>query len=79
MFSADEMNTVSLLLLHRETGKETLGFNLPDSITQWTVEGVELSSRTGMCVANPHSFTVTKEFFLKVRLPYQAVRGTLSW
>ena len=50
-------------------------FDLPESITTWSVDAVELSDINGMCVAESHSFTVFKYYFIKLRLPYKAVRG----
>nr|XP_026646509.1 complement C4 isoform X2 [Zonotrichia albicollis] len=46
----------------------------PDSITTWEVQAISISPEKGFCVADPHSFTVFKDFFVSLRLPYSVRR-----
>ena len=48
---------------------------MPHQITTWSVEAVELSDSNSLCIAKPYDFTVFKKNFLKIAMPYQAVRG----
>ncbi|XP_061077546.1 complement C3-like [Conger conger] len=48
---------------------------LKDSITTWEVTAISLSKDYGICVADPFEMTVRKNFFIKLKLPYAAVRN----
>jgi hypothetical protein len=48
---------------------------MPDSITTWSVEAVGMHTENGFCVAEPADFAVQKNLHMKVRLPFEAVRG----
>ncbi|KAM5146274.1 complement C5 [Mantella aurantiaca] len=55
-------------------GDKNVPISLPDSLTTWEVQGVGMSDK-GICVADPLTFTVFKDLFLDVQLPYSVVRG----
>ncbi|NXE82773.1 CO4 protein, partial [Cochlearius cochlearius] len=46
----------------------------PDSITTWEVQAISISPQKGFCIADPHTFTVFKDFFVSLRLPYSVRR-----
>ncbi|NXW64348.1 CO4 protein, partial [Eurystomus gularis] len=46
----------------------------PDSITTWEVQAISISPQKGFCIADPHTFTVFKDFFISLRLPYSVRR-----
>uniref|UniRef100_A0A3P9A4R0 Anaphylatoxin-like domain-containing protein n=1 Tax=Esox lucius TaxID=8010 RepID=A0A3P9A4R0_ESOLU len=48
---------------------------LPDSITSWQITAISLSKTHGICVADPLSLIVRKNFFIDLKLPYSAVRN----
>jgi uncharacterized protein YfaS (alpha-2-macroglobulin family) len=56
-------------------GKGSVRFTMPDSITTWSVEAVGMHDAKGFCVAEPADFAVRKDLHMKVRLPFEAVRG----
>ncbi|KAM8972764.1 complement C3-like isoform 2-T2 [Pelodytes ibericus] len=49
--------------------------SLPDSITTWEFVAIGMSPTTGICVAPSFNYTVRKQFFLDLRLPYSVVRN----
>ncbi|XP_028279900.1 complement C3-like isoform X2 [Parambassis ranga] len=57
-----------------ETTSISKGVPLPGSITTWQFTGISLSRTRGICVGEPMSVIVKKEFFIDLRLPYSAVR-----
>uniref|UniRef100_A0A4W5QFS4 Uncharacterized protein n=1 Tax=Hucho hucho TaxID=62062 RepID=A0A4W5QFS4_9TELE len=48
---------------------------LPDSITSWQITAIGLSKTHGICVSEPLTLIVWKNFFLDLKLPYSAVRN----
>ncbi|XP_073455652.1 complement C5 [Aquarana catesbeiana] len=56
------------------SSSKKVDISLPDSLTTWEVQGVSMSDK-GICVADPLTFTVFKDLFLDVQLPYSVVRG----
>ncbi|XP_039628328.1 complement C3-like [Polypterus senegalus] len=54
---------------------------LKDSITTWEILAISISPRKegrpplGICVAQPFEITVSKKFFIDLRLPYSVVRN----
>ncbi|XP_028257105.1 complement C3a.1 isoform X2 [Parambassis ranga] len=57
-----------------ETTSISKSVPLPDSITTWQFTGISLSRTHGICVGEPMSVIVKKDFFIDLRLPYSAVR-----
>uniref|UniRef100_A0A3P9A5N0 Anaphylatoxin-like domain-containing protein n=1 Tax=Esox lucius TaxID=8010 RepID=A0A3P9A5N0_ESOLU len=55
--------------------KQTYDIYLPDSITSWQITAISLSKTHGICVADPLSLIVRKNFFIDLKLPYSAVRN----
>ncbi|XP_067661665.1 complement C3-like [Haliotis asinina] len=51
-----------------------LNWTLPDSLTTWRMHAVGVSSRRGLCVSEAVDFTVRKEFFVDIHMPYKVVR-----
>ncbi|XP_048245098.1 complement C3-like [Haliotis rufescens] len=51
-----------------------LNWTLPDSLTTWRMHAVGVSSRRGVCVSKALDFTVSKEFFVDIHMPYKVVR-----
>uniref|UniRef100_A0A8C7GJ86 Complement C3 n=1 Tax=Oncorhynchus kisutch TaxID=8019 RepID=A0A8C7GJ86_ONCKI len=49
--------------------------DLPDSITSWQITAIGLSKTHGICVSEPLTLIVRKNFFLDLKLPYSAVRN----
>ena len=56
------------------SGKATLKLTVPDSITTWMLRAVAISQDKGLGVAET-SLTAFQPFFLKLDLPYAAIRG----
>ena len=54
---------------------KTMNVFLKDSITTWEILAVSLSSKKGICVADPYEVTVVQDFFIDLRLPYSVVRN----
>ncbi|XP_013986740.2 complement C3 isoform X1 [Salmo salar] len=48
---------------------------LPSSITSWQITAIGLSNTHGICVSEPLTLIVWKNFFLDLKLPYSAVRN----
>jgi CD109 antigen len=57
-----------------DSGKATLSYEAPDSITTWDLRAVALSPDKGLGIAEA-SLTVFQPFFLQADLPYSAIRG----
>ena len=57
-----------------DSGKATLTYEAPDSITTWDLRAVALSPENGLGIAEA-SLTVFQPFFLQADLPYSAIRG----
>ena len=57
------------------SGHGSVPVRFPDSITTWLVQAVGISSRSGMCVAEPYKVTVFRDFFIQLDLPYSVVLG----
>uniref|UniRef100_A0A4W5QFZ5 Anaphylatoxin-like domain-containing protein n=1 Tax=Hucho hucho TaxID=62062 RepID=A0A4W5QFZ5_9TELE len=53
----------------------TKSITLPDSITSWQITAIGLSKTHGICVSEPLTLIVWKNFFLDLKLPYSAVRN----
>uniref|UniRef100_A0AAZ3PED3 Anaphylatoxin-like domain-containing protein n=1 Tax=Oncorhynchus tshawytscha TaxID=74940 RepID=A0AAZ3PED3_ONCTS len=53
----------------------TKSIDLPDSITSWQITAIGLSKTHGICVSEPLTLIVRKNFFLDLKLPYSAVRN----
>uniref|UniRef100_UPI00358FBAE5 complement C3-like n=1 Tax=Myxine glutinosa TaxID=7769 RepID=UPI00358FBAE5 len=51
-------------------GKTIITKKMPDSITTWDIQAVEVSQSKGLCVGPSLELTVFKQFFLKVHTPY---------
>lgn len=49
-------------------------YRVPDSITKWDIQAITLHHVTGLCVLNPREIKVTKDIFLVIDMPYEAVR-----
>ncbi|XP_058146552.1 complement C3 isoform X1 [Dasypus novemcinctus] len=49
--------------------------NVPDSITTWQFVAVSLKAGRGVCVSDAFELTVTKPFFVDLKLPYSVVRN----
>jgi len=56
------------------SGKATLKLTVPDSITTWMLRAVAISQDKGLGVAET-SLKAFQPFFLKLDLPYSAIRG----
>ncbi|KAM9490571.1 complement C3-like isoform 1-T1 [Salvelinus alpinus] len=48
---------------------------LPGSITSWQITAIGLSKTHGICVSEPLTLIVWKNFFLDLKLPYSAIRN----
>ncbi|CAM9437423.1 unnamed protein product [Lampetra planeri] len=48
---------------------------LPDTITTWNMQAVSISKTRGVCLADPLLLVSTKDFFIKLHLPYSVKRG----
>lgn len=57
-----------------DSGKATLTYEAPDSITNWDLRAVAVSPDKGLGIAET-SVTVFQPFFLSADLPYAAIRG----
>ncbi|XP_009941067.2 complement C4-A [Opisthocomus hoazin] len=55
-------------------GKHSVHNLAPDSITTWEVQAISISPQKGFCIAEPHTFSVFKDFFVSLRLPYSIRR-----
>ncbi|XP_069738088.1 complement C4-B-like [Phaenicophaeus curvirostris] len=58
----------------KSPGKHRVQNFVPDSITTWEVQAISISPAKGFCIADPHSFTVFKDVFVSLRLPYSVKR-----
>ena len=56
------------------SGKATMEFTVPDTITTWMLRAVAISPENGLGVAED-SLVVFQPFFLTADLPYSAIRG----
>ena len=63
--------TVSPLFSSNGTLRTTV--NVPDSITNWILQGMSLSS-SGFGVAKPKTIQANKSFFIECRMPFSARR-----
>jgi len=61
-------------ILTDDSGKATLVYEAPDSITNWDLRAVAVSPEHGLGMAEA-SLTVFQPFFLQADLPYSAIRG----
>ncbi|CAM9350268.1 unnamed protein product [Lampetra fluviatilis] len=48
---------------------------LPDTITTWNMQAISISKTRGVCLADPLLLVSTKDFFIKLHLPYSVKRG----
>ncbi|NWR73543.1 CO4 protein, partial [Centropus unirufus] len=55
-------------------GKHRVQNFVPDSITTWEVQAISISPQKGFCIADPTTFTVFKDVFVSLRLPYSVKR-----
>ncbi|NWH62152.1 CO3 protein, partial [Geococcyx californianus] len=55
-------------------GKHRVKNFVPDSITTWEVQAISISPQKGFCIADPYTFTVFKDLFVSLRLPYSVRR-----
>ena len=61
------------------TRKEfSLDVQVPDSITAWHVDGLSISNRLGLALAEPVQLTTFKHFLLDFKLPYTVGEGRTS-
>ncbi|XP_061736553.1 complement C3-like [Nerophis ophidion] len=58
-----------------DTTSHVSSFPLQDTITTWQFTGISLSRTHGLCVSAPLEVIARKNFFIKLMLPYSAVRG----
>ncbi|KFO81918.1 Complement C4, partial [Cuculus canorus] len=58
----------------KSPGKHRVQNFVPDSITTWEVQAISISPQKGFCIADPHTFTVFKDVFVSLRLPYSVKR-----
>ena len=58
-----------------DQGEGEKEIDMPHKITTWSVDAVEIDRDNGLCVAQPYDFKVIKKAFLKITMPYQAIRG----
>ncbi|KAG2470047.1 CO5 protein, partial [Polypterus senegalus] len=58
----------------QNTGRKTLSFNMPDSLTTWEMSAIAVSKQ-GICVAKPLNPRVFKDVSINVLIPYSVVRG----
>ncbi|KAK1803103.1 hypothetical protein P4O66_021635 [Electrophorus voltai] len=52
---------------------EIISRHVPESITTWVITSISMSDDYGICVADPYEISVTKKFFIDLKLPYSAV------
>nr|QEX93859.1 complement C5-like protein [Sinonovacula constricta] len=55
-------------------GLTTLNLTYPEDITTWTIIGLGITEDKGFCIAEHVSVQSFKEFFVQVKLPYEAIR-----
>ncbi|KAB1259524.1 Complement C3 [Camelus dromedarius] len=48
---------------------------VPDSITTWQFVAVSIKAGQGLCVSDPFELTVTKSFFVDLKLPFSVIRN----
>uniref|UniRef100_A0A8C3YEF3 Complement C3 n=1 Tax=Catagonus wagneri TaxID=51154 RepID=A0A8C3YEF3_9CETA len=48
---------------------------VPDSITTWQFVAISVKAGRGLCVSDPFELTVTKLFFVDLKLPFSVVRN----
>ncbi|XP_046558256.1 complement C3-like isoform X2 [Haliotis rubra] len=65
---------LSRRILRQDRAIMYLNWTLPDSLTTWRMHAVGVSSRRGLCVSEAVDFTVSKEFFVDIHMPYKVVR-----
>uniref|UniRef100_A0A8C4XXP1 Complement C4 gamma chain n=1 Tax=Gopherus evgoodei TaxID=1825980 RepID=A0A8C4XXP1_9SAUR len=58
----------------KNPGQHRITNAIPDSITTWEIQAISISPQKGFCIADPKTFTVFKDFFVSVRLPYSVKR-----
>ena len=61
-------------LMTDQSGHGTVGVIAPDSITTWKLRAVGMSREHGLGISEAE-LTVFQEFFLRVDLPFSAIRG----
>ncbi|MCI4385783.1 hypothetical protein PGIGA_G00054680 [Pangasianodon gigas] len=66
--------SLSVIIVHRDTGSVQLPVTVPDTITTWETEAFCVSS-IGLGLAPPVQLTVFQPFFLELSLPYSIIRG----
>ncbi|NXH14273.1 OVOS protein, partial [Bucco capensis] len=65
------------LVLLNSTGKASLPYTIPDSITQWKASAFCVEEVAGFGLSLPASLTAFLPFFVDLTLPYSIVRGEL--
>ncbi|XP_047630667.1 complement C3-like [Phacochoerus africanus] len=48
---------------------------VPDSITTWQFVAISVKAGQGLCVSDPFELTVTKLFFVDLKLPFSVIRN----
>uniref|UniRef100_A0A8D0JNM5 Complement C3 n=2 Tax=Sus scrofa TaxID=9823 RepID=A0A8D0JNM5_PIG len=48
---------------------------VPDSITTWQFVAISVKAGQGLCVSDPFELTVTKWFFVDLKLPFSVIRN----
>ncbi|NWS68488.1 CO4 protein, partial [Crotophaga sulcirostris] len=59
----------------KSPGKQRVQNFVPDSITTWEIQAISISPQKGFCIADPYTFTVFKDVFVSLRLPYSVRRN----
>uniref|UniRef100_A0A8C0JE93 C4a anaphylatoxin n=1 Tax=Chelonoidis abingdonii TaxID=106734 RepID=A0A8C0JE93_CHEAB len=58
----------------KNPGQHRITNAIPDSITTWEIQAISISPQKGFCIADPKTFTVFRDFFVSIRLPYSVKR-----
>ena len=67
-------NNDSFFLSSAHSGSRRITKHVPDTITSWDLQAVTLHPSTGLCVLDTRSIKVSKDIFMLVDFPYEAIR-----
>jgi Alpha-2-macroglobulin family len=57
------------------SGSITIPLTTPNTITTWSLSAISLSSDLGIAISDPQELVVSKDFFVKLNLPYSIYKG----
>lgn len=75
LYETSSLQTHSLYIPTSSTGKASVSYTIPDTVTEWKASAFCVEESAGFGISVPATLTAFQPFFVDLTLPYSIIHG----